>query len=56
MVENELSHLKIIWLPPNSTSLVPPVDQEVGNALKIRVRKYVNEFMAINVIRDKKQR
>ena len=34
--EDDLSNLCVEWLAPNCRSLVLPVDQGIGNALKIR--------------------
>ena len=51
--KEHLTHLRVEWLPPNCTSLVQPVDQGIGNALKIRYRKYLHEHMAKMIFIDK---
>lgn len=45
-----LKNVRIEFLPPNCTSIVQPVDQGVGNTLKIRYRKFLVEHMANMVL------
>ena len=50
-----LENVRIEWLPPNCTSLVQPIDiMGVGNALKSRYRKYLNNYVPNNVFQNKK--
>ena len=50
---DDLSNLRIEWLPRNCTSICQPVDQGIGQALKIRYRKYLHEHMANMVFAGK---
>lgn len=50
--EDSLTNLRVEWLPANCTSLVQPVDQGIGNALKVRYRKYLHEHMANMITLD----
>ena len=49
-IEPRLTHVKVEWLPPNCTSIVQPVDQGLGDALKIRYRKYLHEYIGTQVM------
>ena len=51
--ESLLTHVKVKWLPANCTSIVQPVDQGIGCALKIRYRKYLHEHMGTMLMMDK---
>ena len=49
-VEPRLTHIKVEWLPPNCTIIVQPVDRGIDNALKIRYRKYLHEYIGTQVL------
>ena len=51
--ESLLTHVKVEWLPPNCTSIVQPIDQGIGCALKIRYRKYLHEHMETMIMMNK---
>ena len=53
LAKEHLTHVRVEWLPPNCTSLLQPVDQGIGNALKIRYRKYLHEHMSKMIFIDK---
>ena len=50
---DDLSKLRIEWLPGNCTRICQPVDQGIGQAMKIRYRKYLHEYMANMVFAGK---
>ena len=50
--EDLLTNVRVEWLPANCTSLIQPVDQGIGNALKVRYRKFLHEHMARMVMAD----
>lgn len=52
----DLSNVAVKFLPANCTSIIQPVDQGIGNALKIRYRKYLLEHMSNMVFLDKPAR
>ena len=49
-ISGNLTNIRIEWQPVNCTSYLQPIDQGIGNAFKIRYRKYLNEHMAHNVM------
>ena len=50
--EDLLTNVRVEWLPANCTSLIQPVDQGIGNALKVRYRKFLRIHMARMVMPD----
>ena len=53
LTKEHLTNVRVECLPPNCTSLLQPVDQGIGNELKIRYRKYLHEHMAEMIFIDK---
>ena len=53
LAKEHLTHVRVEWLTPNCTSLLQPVDQGIGNALKIRYRKHLHEHMSKMIFIDK---
>ncbi|KAI6648631.1 DUF1275 domain protein [Oopsacas minuta] len=53
LAKEHLTHVLGEWLPANCTSLLQPVDQGIGNALKIRYFKYLHEHMSKMIFIDK---
>ena len=51
--ESLLTHVKVVWLPPNCTSIVQPVDQGIRSALKLRYRKFLHEHMGMMLMMNK---
>ena len=49
----DLTNIRVEFLPPNCTSLVQPVDQGIGNTLKFRFRKFLNEHITNSVFLDR---
>ena len=42
---NDLSNTRIEWLPANCTSICQPIDMGIGQAFKLRYRKFLHEHM-----------
>ena len=53
LAKEHLTHVRVEWLPPYCTSLLQPVDQGIGTALKIRYRKYLHEHISKMIFIDK---
>ena len=53
MEQHTLRHTRVAWLPPNSTSLLQPMDQGIINNLKVYYKRYWLEFAAHLALQDR---
>ena len=51
--ESILNHVKVEWLPLNCTSIVQPIYQDIGCALKISYWEYLHEHMGTMLMMNK---
>ena len=50
---DDLSNTRIEWLPANCTSICQPIDMGIGQAFKLRYRKFLHEHMCNQVFADR---
>ena len=53
LCEDNFTNMYILWLPPNCTSIVLPVDQGIGATFNAHYRKYLHEFQGRMLITGK---
>ena len=50
---NDLSNIRIEYLPANCTSICQPIDMGIGQAFKLRYRKFLHEHMCNQMFADR---